>query len=632
MTTDVNRRWTGRIASLAFWLALWMLPGGDCRAEDRAALRLAADGRTLCAIVVPEQASEMELTAATELADYLEKVTGARPGVSDQPDGLKSNIYVGYFPRWVEALADVDWPALGTDGIVIRTVGTDLVLSGGRPRGSLYAVYTFLQDVVGVRWWAPDAEFVPSRPTLAVDALNVAYTPPLEVRFVGSEVCTRKPHTQRLRLTVKQNFDPTTHSIALTQLPMRKYFAEHPEWYAFYKNEGSEDVEYTYLYMVKLLKDMGLDEIHEVAKRTRRIPPQPCLHSEGALRTVMQSVMAELERDYASWEYGPKIVWITQADGGYMCECDECERVRREEGSDSANWLQFVNTVAEEVETKYQDVMVGMFAYLQTEAPPKTLKPRKNVLIYSALLARNFLDGVSAYPFHADSLKTWTAMSARVYVWDYDPNFRNYYYPHPNYFMNGDNCRYFAEIGVDGLFIQSSWGGAADFAAMRAWVASQMMWNPDQDQRALVSEFLDGYYGAAGTHLLEYLDLLVAAAHRKPDFWLSCYATTTDGWLTLADLNGATRLMDSAAESVAHDPVVSQRVWLARRAIDFVWLDRYDELKKQAEAEGSPFLGPAEPAKLVDTLAAYEQAWGHYREGGDFSEYFQRLRAKYPAE
>lgn len=142
-------------------------------------------------------------------------------------------------------------------------------------------------------------------------------------------------------------------------------------------------------------------------------------------------MLNKLDRVYAAWTYPLKLVWITQAEGKGMCQCPDCEAVRTSQGSNSANWVLFVNAIAEEVEKKYPDVMIGMFAFLHTEAPPKTIKLRRNVLIYSALLARNFLDPISAYAFHADSLKKWGQIASRVYVWDYDANFRNYYYPTP---------------------------------------------------------------------------------------------------------------------------------------------------------------------------------------------------------
>ena len=71
---------------------------------------------------------------------------------------------------------------MGTEGIVIKTVGNDLILAGGRPRGTLYAVYTFLEDHVGCRWWSSTASTIPKKPTLKIGGIDVRYVPPLEYR------------------------------------------------------------------------------------------------------------------------------------------------------------------------------------------------------------------------------------------------------------------------------------------------------------------------------------------------------------------------------------------------------------------------------------------------------------------
>jgi hypothetical protein len=59
----------------------------------------------------------------------------------------------------------------------IETDHGNLIFAGHPKRGCLYAVYSFLQDVVGVRWWAPEDTFVPKKSTLVVaDDLLVSYS------------------------------------------------------------------------------------------------------------------------------------------------------------------------------------------------------------------------------------------------------------------------------------------------------------------------------------------------------------------------------------------------------------------------------------------------------------------------
>ena len=147
-------------------------------AAAAAPLVVAEGGVARAAIVVGRDALPAERHAAGELASFLAQVTGGTfPVVETAPVG-RPRLIVG--PDAAKAV-DPGLPdlALGTDGIVLKTVGTDLVLSGGRPRGTLYAVYTLLEDVVGCRWWSPGVSTIPEKPDLALPALDRRYVPPM---------------------------------------------------------------------------------------------------------------------------------------------------------------------------------------------------------------------------------------------------------------------------------------------------------------------------------------------------------------------------------------------------------------------------------------------------------------------
>jgi len=584
------------------------------------------------------------VSATQDLALALEQITGSRflAVTEDQvPKGM-SRIFIGDTPTIRALCPDVDFDRLGTDEILVRTVDNDLVLSGGRPRGVIYAIHTFLQDVVGCRWWAAGAEHFPADPDLAIGALDTQYRPPFEFRYITGGHSSTFEARSRHRLSFDLRFDTGTHSIP-KQLP-KTLFLEHPDWFMYCPDDTWPNKKYNYQATLRSFQrtidtETDRNDLHlirqymEIAKKTRRIPQQPCLNNEGARRTITRAALAELEARPEAWRSRPAVLWVTQNDGRYMCRCDACAAVQKKEGSDSANWLSLVNEIAAEVEKQQPNVLVGAFAYLHTEAPPRTVRPRKNVLIYIALLQSNKRDSVRYYEGHARGLEKWAEIADHVWVWDYDTSFRNYFQPHPNYYVNGESLKWFREIGIDGVMIQSNRGIAADLAPMRAWVTGQMMWNPDRDPRALMIEFANGYYGAAGPWIMLYVDLLHAAVHRKSDYWLGCYRDSTTGWLELEDIHVAIDLLDQAARAVKDDPARSQRIWMARRAIDFAWLDRYDELKKTAEEKGISLRLP-DPVSVVDSLAPYRNVWGNFREGprpADFYAYFDRLRELFPS-
>ena len=125
-----------------------------------------------------------QMAATGDLKKYLDAVSGAEFEIvprTEVPEGM-ARILVGDSPDARALAPDVDWDSLGTDDIVIKTVGRDLVLAGGQPRGTVYAVYTFLQDALGCRWWAPGAMSIPSQPNLTLPAMDIVYRPPFNMR------------------------------------------------------------------------------------------------------------------------------------------------------------------------------------------------------------------------------------------------------------------------------------------------------------------------------------------------------------------------------------------------------------------------------------------------------------------
>jgi hypothetical protein len=127
------------------------------------------------------------------------------------------------------------------------------------------------------------------------------------------------------------------------------------------------------------------------------------------------------------------------------------------------------------------------------------------------------------------------------------------------------------------------------------------LWDPQVDEGPIIDEFLNGYYGKAGPALRQYLELL---ADKGKDLKLHSWAAGLDaGWLDLAAMNRATALFDQAQQAVAGDPVLYERVRMARLPLDHQWLRGYRLYKSQAAA-GGPFSGPTDlTAALEDFLA-----------------------------
>ena len=207
---------------------------------------LSVNEKPCAEIVVPADAIPSEQTAAAELAKHLKLVTGADFPIVTSADraNQETRIFIGQTETTRRLMPDFDFRKLGRDGIVIRRTGSDLVLAGDRPRGTLYAVYTFLEDNVGCRWWTPDASYMPRKSTLRVQVRNLVYSPPFMCRetFYKSVIGQNPEFAARLKLNGHfQSMTPEWgghHTILgfchtfYQLIPPEKYFADHPEWFS----------------------------------------------------------------------------------------------------------------------------------------------------------------------------------------------------------------------------------------------------------------------------------------------------------------------------------------------------------------------------------------------------------------
>lgn len=578
---------------------------------DVSALTLATNGNTDYGIVVAADAIPPERTAARELHDYLQKVTGADFPLESTRDArpVAKKIVVGPNALFHAAAPDVDLKSLGRDGIVMRTVGDVLFLAGGRPRGTLYAVYTFLEDVVGVRWWSSTESFLPKTPTLTIPTLNRVYVPKLHYReafyrdvFNGVFAARLKcnGHFERIPPEYGGHYTILGWCHTFYQLiPPDKYFAAHPDWFS---------------------------ERH--GKRTAE-RAQLCLTNEEVRREVIENALGWLRENPDAG-----MISIAQNDWGGRCRCDKCKALEDEEGSPSGPLLHFVNAVAAGIEKEFPDTLVETLAYNYTRHAPKHVRPRRNVIVRLCSIECSFSQPLATGPQNKkfrEDMEAWSAIAPQLYVWNYVTNFRNSILPHPNLRVLAPNIRFFVAHHAIGLFEQGdAYSRCGDFVELRAWLLAHLMWDPSRNEHKLVTEFLRGYYGPAAAPLQAYLDLVNDAAEES-GIHLGCSMRDTSGWFKLDQVVEADKLFDRAEELVGNDPVLLRRVQRARMPLDNVWLKRYTGLRSAALREGIPFPGPNDMAAFARRFIAraHEFDVGQYREGRSFSEYEAHLRSRF---
>ena len=504
----------------------------------RAEFVITEAGKAACVIVQQDGTTEAERSAVRELTNTLSLITRAEFAVSKSEEKAGHPvIIVGPGAVAAKYFPEADLTKLEGEECLVRVKDGKLLLAGGRPRGTIYAVNRFLQEQCGVRWWTPWASNIPHQATLKVANLDVHEKPAFEYRgpywFPGFE-----PHWKAHNAANNETWEVPKELGGCIKykgfchtfyplVPPEKYFAEHPEWYSLIKGKRTHD------------------------------RAQLCLTNPKLRHFVAGQVKAWLRESPDA-----QIISVTQNDWAGWCECDNCKALDDAEGSHAGTMLAFANYVAEKIEPEFPNVAVDTFAYQYTRKPPKTLRPRPNVIVRLCSIECNFrepLDHPSNAEFLAD-LEGWSKICSRLYVWDYTTDFKNYIHPHPNWFTLGPNVRLFQKYGVKGLFEQGAYAGqGAESAELRAWLLSQLMWNPKQDDRALIREFLDGYYGreAAGP-IYKYLELMYRASE---GVILGCFLRKEQSpHLEFAALGAAERLWQEAERVATGERLTRVRI------------------------------------------------------------------------
>ena len=179
-------------------------------------------GQAKAVIILGSDATKPERYAAGQLAEYLKKITGAQFKISSNSTTKSSRIFVGQTAATKKRAGTFNWSSLRRDvKFLIKTVGKDLILSGDRPRGTMYAVNTFLEDQLGVKWWTSDTEYVPVKRELSVGSLNTAYTPKLRCRETYYARVMQKNAEFPIRMKLNGHF---------AQIPPGKGWDTTPSW------------------------------------------------------------------------------------------------------------------------------------------------------------------------------------------------------------------------------------------------------------------------------------------------------------------------------------------------------------------------------------------------------------------
>ena len=463
-------------------------------------LVLAQDKQSEYFIVRSVDSTDAEIKAAYDLHNYLSKITGCRIRIitDDQPE-TDYELVVGYTNRSPEDQFDEE--ALGEEGFAIETVGKKLFIAGSDTRGALYGVYTFLEEYLGVRFYASDYEYIPKKPVLALQPIaRDTQIPVFEYRDIDFVISRVDNFQTKLKINgVNAPSDPSTggktdyvggfvHTFNSLVSP-DLYRSSHPEYWGM-NPDGSP-------------QDEGGRQL--------------CLSNPEVLQIATESVRTLLENNPHT-----DIISISQNDSGEQlpCMCKNCQAIYDEEGAYSGAIIRFVNAIANEFAEDYPNVKFDTLAYRYSRSVCKT-KPADNVIVRLCTIECCFSHPLGTCPdvygkansdnTIAEDIAAWGEITDNIYVWDYVTNYAESVTIFPNFNTLLPNARFFAEHNVIGLYEEGNYfSDTCDFSELRSYIMAKILWDPymsEEEYWGHIDDFLRGYYGRGWKSIRAYIDL-----------------------------------------------------------------------------------------------------------------------------
>ena len=598
---------------------------------------LAQNQETAYKIIIAQDASVQEQHAVSELRSFLRQITGAnfqlmleheipleiqpntpRPGVRQVPLTRDTRIVVGD-TAFGARMGYTPPRDLGKEGFSIHTDGDRLYIIGGRPRGVLYGVYTFLETWCGCRWFTDTVSRIPRRQTLEIPEIDDTQVPVLEYRepqfssyaqadwyvrnkcnssssllsgVYGGQMCFRK----QLVHTFNEILDPAEH------------FSRHPEYFS------------------------EIDGVRACPEGRTQL----CLTNPEVLQIAKAKVHEWLLEN-------PELtsVSISPNDWDNYCTCEKCRAIDEREESHMGSLLAFVNAIADDIKEDYPDVCIDTLAYTYTRKVPKFVRPRDNVIIRLCASGCCFMhpletcrtvrykSDMSGSTF-ADDLRAWSQICRRIYIWDYVVSFWHNLLPYPNWPVLQPNLQFFVQNHATGVFEQgnSFRGKYGQFDEMKQYVLAKLLWNPWCDMNVHVNEFIGGVYGTAAGEVRQYYDLLWKL--NTPDLHIFTVTQPDHPYLTDEFLAEADACL-ARAELAADSDEVLERVRVLRLSTRYALLWRIpmddpnrdsvlDAFYQDVVAAGiDTFYWRQLPDKAVESIRAGDMRFGtdqfHYTGG-----------------
>ena len=484
-------------------------------------IQLSKNGKALYRIVH----SPEELEAAQELQLHLQEISGAAFTLVKESKNITGHaIWLGNTAR--ARKYGIDSKKIRPEEWVIKTIGKDLIIAGGRRHAVQLGVYDFLETQLNCRWYAFDTTVIPKNPDIVIKQLDIKKRPSFDSR----EIFDDYHDSWRLKPEIKKSMQKFRKRIGASGdyghmkywprsttryynshnfyyfLNPKKYYKDHPEYFSM--NRKGERVH------GKIGPSMQGGNFCLTNKKVRDIVAEKMLSTIALDRKSLPE---------AQW---PDLYDMTPQDSdGDLCLCPACAALEKKERK-MGLLLDFINDIARRVYKKYPDVTIKTSSYSTYVEPPVTLRPEKNVIIqWCNLYGYNDCYRPITHKINAGQkaqFDRWVATGANLAIWAYWNMGGQFFNPARVETMVdaiAPELRYYHKNNVT-MFLtemeQNHGDNKQNFYNLQAYVGLKLLWDITLDENKLIADFMKAYYGPAEKPMTAFLNRVRKAVAAVP--------------------------------------------------------------------------------------------------------------------
>lgn len=516
-------------------------------------ITIAQDGKANLPIVVSDKAGKSTQAVATELAAYLKHISGATFEVKTG-DG-KSGIVLGTLHEFpnpsLSKPLEIRNTYDGKEAFAIRTESQRVLLIGATDLGASHAAYRFLENL-GCRWFFPAKEWevVPQQSTLRV-AMEETDRPVMLARRIwyGYGIFTQTDNPHRPDARAKADFEDWSRRNRMAS--SIQINAGHAWHNIVRQNKAEFDAHPEYYALVNGKRTSGANAKLELGN--------------PAVRALFVKYALDFFKKYPDRD----MVSLDPTDGGGFSESADSKAYG---ATISDQVFGVANEVARALQKEYPGKMVGLLAYnFHTDPPSFDLESNVYVQRATSFVRSQYSsqERMELWARRAKWLGFYDYYS--VWYWDFDmlPG------------GNANNIEYlrtriplYVKYGATSLDAESgnNWG----VHGRGYYIANKLMWNPNADVDALLSDFYQKAFGPAAPAMKRYYERVekrgATAEEKNDDEEATADEDAAAGFMSENLLALAFRDVDEASKLAQDRPDVQARLDHIKQYLRYVHL------------------------------------------------------------